>query len=59
VRDVLARVADLRRWGARLIWHQYVEVPPVRVRVDHGFGWGVAAAVEVARVGHSFGLIRG
>lgn len=54
IRELLGRVADLRRWAGRLVWHQYVDIPPVRMRVDHGFGWGKGAAVEVARVEHNF-----
>lgn len=59
VREVLERVADLKRWAGRWVWHQYVEVPGTLHRVDHGFGWGRAAEVEVARIGHSVGLVRG
>lgn len=44
VRDVLARVADLGRWGGRWVWHQHVDIPPLLVKVGHGYGWGAAAA---------------
>lgn len=54
VREVLKRVADLKRWASRLIWHQWVQVPGSLHRVDHGFGWGKAAGVEVARIEHGF-----
>ncbi len=40
VRDVLARVAALGRWGGRWVWHQHVDIPPVVMKVGHGYGWG-------------------
>lgn len=54
IRELLRRVADLRRWAGRWVWHQFVNIPGTLHRVDHGFGWGKAGVVEVARVGHSF-----
>lgn len=59
VRDVLTRVADLRRWGGRWIWHQHVDLPPVLHRVDHGLGWGGGAVKVEPRLGHSLRLGRG
>ncbi|MBA7669435.1 hypothetical protein ES703_77565 [subsurface metagenome] len=59
VRDVLDRVADLKRWGGRWIWHQHVDLPPVLHRVDHGFGWGGHDDRGVGRVKHSLRIGRG
>ena len=59
VREVLDRVADLRRWGGRWIWHQHVDLPPVLHRVDHGFGWGGHDDRGVGRVKHNLQIGRG
>ncbi|MBA7612575.1 hypothetical protein ES703_19811 [subsurface metagenome] len=59
IRDVLNRVADLKRWGGRWVWHQQVDIPPVVHRVDHRFGWGVAPEGELPLVGHDYKIGRG
>ncbi|MBA7537162.1 hypothetical protein ES705_29429 [subsurface metagenome] len=59
IRDVLSRVADLKRWGGRWVWHQQVDIRPVLHRVDHSFGWGVAPAEELPLVGHDYKIGRG
>lgn len=59
IREVLNRVADLRRWAGRWVWHQYVEIPPVLHRVDHGGAWGSVPEAELPRVEHIYNLGRG
>lgn len=59
IREVLRRIADLRLWAGRLVWHQHVDIPGTLHRVEHSFSWGKAAEVEAARVGHSVGLVKG
>ena len=54
IRELLERVADLRRLAGRLVWHQRIRIPRTIHRVDHGYGWGRAPEVKGARVEHSF-----